>query len=218
MKYSIVLLAPPAFSTDNINFKKQIEKNRTNETAYNAEIVEELTRTRENYRKGLEKGNHQHNKNSNNLGEQQLVTDGLAYLSLLRLLVFNPQDIIETKLEKVKEEVVEEITEEVTDSNGVVSLVKKQVKRSASPSNSKPSSPSNHQPQHIDKYSKLRFSLSFVWKNGTKASATVNDSLYEACMALVTIANQYTKQAQESINRDVRKDAYKHLTNVRART
>jgi hypothetical protein len=119
-------------------------------------------------------------------------------------------------LEKVKEEVVEEITEEVTDSNGVVSLVKKQVKRSASPSNSKPSSPNNHhQPQHTDKYSKLRFSLSFVWKNGT--SATVNDSLYEACMVLITIANQYTKLAQESINRDVRKDAYKHLTNVRTR-
>jgi hypothetical protein len=56
MKYSIVLLAPPAFSTDNINFKKQIDKNRTNETAYNADILEELTRTRENYRKGLEKG------------------------------------------------------------------------------------------------------------------------------------------------------------------
>jgi hypothetical protein len=56
MKYSILLLAPTSLATDTINFKKQVDKNKTNKTSYNTDVLEELTRTRELYRRGIEKG------------------------------------------------------------------------------------------------------------------------------------------------------------------
>jgi hypothetical protein len=127
----------------------------------------------------------------------------------LRGFVFNLEQVQETRVEETK---LEEITEEVVDENGMVTLV-----RSGGDNSQKSPPPQKNQPQqpvNRDKYSKLRYTLSFTWKNGTKFKADVNDTLYETTMVLITVANAYARQAQEAVNADRRKEAYKLLVQV----
>lgn len=49
-------MAPSNHTTDSINFRDQVDKNKTKDTLYNIEILEELTKARELYRRGIEKG------------------------------------------------------------------------------------------------------------------------------------------------------------------
>jgi hypothetical protein len=198
MKYPILLLAPSNHTTDSINFRDQVDKNKTKDTLYNIEILEELTKARELYRRGIEKD------------DIDFVQNALNYLSILSGFVFIP-DIkphVEAHLEK---EIVEEVRE-VVDDSGMVTLIRTGESGQSSKSDLRPSLIPKPKATNQTSYSKLRYSFSFIWKNGSKHKVDANDSLYETCMVLVTIANMYLRQAKVAVDAERRKDAFKLLS------